>query len=113
MPIPIGAVAAPDHLGGSIPADVYSILQMAYLGNGCLNGGGGRKKKGPEDHEVDNIARRINSRPAVNATFAKYHSSAERIHFSPDNPLPTALVTKSLRARVREDAAVRQSRSTK
>jgi uncharacterized protein YdhG (YjbR/CyaY superfamily) len=36
--------------------------------------------------------------------------SGATIHFSPDNPLPTGLVEKILKARLRENAAVRQVR---
>jgi uncharacterized protein YdhG (YjbR/CyaY superfamily) len=39
--------------------------------------------------------------------------SGATIHFSPDNPLSAALVKKILRARVRENAALRQTRSPK
>jgi hypothetical protein len=37
--------------------------------------------------------------------------SGATIHFSPDSPLPTRLVEKILRARVRENAALREVRS--
>jgi hypothetical protein len=37
--------------------------------------------------------------------------SGATIHFSPDNPLPAGLVGKILKARVRENAALRQARS--
>jgi uncharacterized protein YdhG (YjbR/CyaY superfamily) len=37
--------------------------------------------------------------------------SGATIHFSPDNPLPAVLVEKILRARVRENAALRQGPS--
>jgi uncharacterized protein YdhG (YjbR/CyaY superfamily) len=36
-----------------------------------------------------------------------YNVSGATIHFSPDNPLPTALVEKILRSRIRENAASR------
>ena len=39
--------------------------------------------------------------------------SGATIHFSTDNPLPTRLVKKILRARVRENAALRELRSQK
>ena len=42
-----------------------------------------------------------------------HHVSGATIHFSPDRPLPARLVEKILRARVRENAAVREGRSEK
>jgi uncharacterized protein YdhG (YjbR/CyaY superfamily) len=49
---------------------------------------------------------------AMKAEITKTHKvSGATIHFSPDNPLPTGLVETILRARVRENAALRQLRS--
>ena len=49
---------------------------------------------------------------AMKGEITKTHKvSGATIHFSPDNPLPTGLVEKILRARVRENAALRQARS--
>jgi uncharacterized protein YdhG (YjbR/CyaY superfamily) len=49
---------------------------------------------------------------AMKDEIAKTHKvSGATIHFSPDNPLPTALLEKILKARVRENAALRQVRS--
>ena len=43
---------------------------------------------------------------AMKAEISKTHKvSGATIHFSPDNPLPQALVKKIVRARVRENAA--------
>lgn len=44
---------------------------------------------------------------ALKASIANSHKvSGATIHFSPDNPLPAALVRKIVRARVRENAAL-------
>ena len=49
---------------------------------------------------------------AMKSEITRTHKvSGATIHFSPDAPLPTALVKKILRARVRENAAVDKSRS--
>jgi uncharacterized protein YdhG (YjbR/CyaY superfamily) len=48
---------------------------------------------------------------AMKGEITKTHKvSGATIHFSPDAPLPTRLVEKILRARVRENAASRQDR---
>jgi uncharacterized protein YdhG (YjbR/CyaY superfamily) len=49
---------------------------------------------------------------AMKDEITKTHKvSGATIHFSPGNPLPTGLVGRILRARVRENAALRQLRS--
>ena len=49
---------------------------------------------------------------AMKDEITKTHEvSGATIHFSPDNPLPTALLEKILKARVRENAALRQVRA--
>ncbi len=49
---------------------------------------------------------------AMKDEIAKTHKvSGATIHFSPDHPLPAGLVEKIVKARVRENAAVRQARS--
>ena len=51
---------------------------------------------------------------AMKDEITKTHGvSGATIHFSTDNPLPTRLVEKILRARVRENAALRDVRSRK
>jgi uncharacterized protein YdhG (YjbR/CyaY superfamily) len=51
---------------------------------------------------------------AMKEEITKTHGvSGATIHFSTDNPLPTRLVKKILRARVRENAALREVRSQK
>ena len=51
---------------------------------------------------------------AMKDEITKTHGvSGATIHFSTDNPLPTRLVEKILRARVRENAALREVRSQK
>jgi uncharacterized protein YdhG (YjbR/CyaY superfamily) len=51
---------------------------------------------------------------AMKDEITKTHGvSGATIHFSTDNPLPTRLVKKILRARVRENAALREVRSQK
>jgi uncharacterized protein YdhG (YjbR/CyaY superfamily) len=46
---------------------------------------------------------------AMKGDITKTHKvSGATIHFSPDNPLPSGLVQKILRARVRENAALRR-----
>jgi uncharacterized protein YdhG (YjbR/CyaY superfamily) len=46
---------------------------------------------------------------AMKGDITKTHKvSGATIHFSPDNPLPPGLVQKILRARVRENAALRR-----
>ena len=51
---------------------------------------------------------------AMKDEITKTHRvSGATIHFSPDRPLPTLLVEKILRARVRENAALREVRSRK
>ena len=46
---------------------------------------------------------------AMKPEITKTHKvSGATIHFSPDNPLPTTLVQKILKSRVRENAAVRR-----
>jgi len=50
---------------------------------------------------------------AMKSAIAKTHKvSGATIHFSPENPLPTGLVKKILRARVRENAALNKARSS-
>ena len=47
---------------------------------------------------------------AMKAEISKTHKiSGATIHFSPENPLPTALVKKIVRARLRENAALGKS----
>ena len=49
---------------------------------------------------------------AMKGEIAKTHKvSGATIHFSPDNPLPTSLVRKIVKARVRENAALSKTRS--
>jgi len=48
---------------------------------------------------------------AMKPEISRTHTvSGATIHFSPDNPIPTSLVKKIVRARVRENAALSTSR---
>jgi uncharacterized protein YdhG (YjbR/CyaY superfamily) len=50
---------------------------------------------------------------AIKKEISKTHKlSGATIHFSPEHPLPTELVKKILRARVRENAGLRKDRSS-
>jgi uncharacterized protein YdhG (YjbR/CyaY superfamily) len=66
--------------------------------------------QGESTHSFFNASPKLAA--AMEAEIAKTHKiSGATIHFSPDKPLPTALVKKILRERLRENAALGTTKS--